>query len=208
MAGRCYTRNGVWGWSIEAQRKALADAGAYDKSREFCDELPATKAKRPAQVKPEWLTERVKLLKATGRTRGERMNLGTILALAVGEGDLVSCVVALAARRDTIFAADSGLTFGPEYPPEVIDAAVQDWQRAKKDAQTRPGRAEGNRVAADKRRAETMQKLKPARPLWRDRSPKRLTVAQIEAQVGLSGKTLYSELGRRPAVRKKGKTDE
>ena len=198
----------MWGWSIEAQRKALADADAYDPAREFCDELAATKAKRPAQVKPEWLEQRAVMLKRTGRTRGERVNLGTALALAVGEGDLVSCVVALAARRDTIFAADSGLSFGPEYPPDVIDAVVRDWQRAKKDAQTRPGRAEGNRVAADKLRAETMQKLKPARPLWRDRSPKRLTVAQIEERVGLSGKTLYSELGRRPAVRKKGKSDE
>lgn len=64
------------------------------------------------------------------------------------------------------------------------------------------------KAAAKKRRAETMKKLRPARPLWRDRSPKRLTVEQITEQVGLSAKTLYSELGRRPDVKKKGKSDE
>lgn len=204
-AGRCYTRNGVWGWPIEDQRKALTQAGAYNASREFCDELAATKAKRPAQVRPEWLEQRAVLLKSTGRRTGERVSFGTLLALAVGEGDLVACVVALAARRDTIFAADSGLSFGPEYPPEVIDAVVRDWQRAKKDAQTRPGRAEGNRAAADKKRAETLRKLPPARPLWRDARPSRLTGAQIAEQVGLSVKTLIQELGVRPKI-KKGKS--
>lgn len=203
--GRCYTRNGVWGWPIEAQREAMTAAGVYDPSREYCDDMAVTKAKRPAQVRPEWLEQRALLLKRTGRRTGEMVNFGTLLALAVSEGDLVACVAALAARRDTIFAADSGFTAGPEYPPDVMAAVLADWTRAKRDAQTKPGRAAGSRAAADKKRAETMRKLAPARALWRSRDPKRLTGKQIAEQVGLSEKTLYVELGARPDI-KKGKS--
>lgn len=204
-AGRCYTRNGVWGWSLEDQRAALKAASAYDSSREFCDELAATKAKRPAQVRPEWLEQRAVLLKPTARRSGERVSFGTILALAVGEGDLVTCVASLARRRDTIFAADTGFTAGPEYPPDEMKRVVDAWLAAKRDAQTKPGRAAGNRAAADKKRAETMRRLVPARPLWRSREKNRLTGAQIAAQVGLSEKTLYTELGSRP--KKKGEPE-
>ena len=198
----------MWGWSIEAQRKALADADAYDPAREFCDELAATKAKRPAQVKPEWLEQRAVMLKRTGRTRGEAVAVATLLALGVSEGDLVASLAALSARNDAVLAVDSGFLYPVGAGPKEIAEAVADWIRAKHDAQTRPGRAEGNRVAAEKRRAETMKKLRPAKPLWRDRNPKRLTVEQITEQVGLSAKTLYSELGRRPDVKKKGKSDD
>lgn len=191
----------MWGWPLEAQRKALADAGA-DLSREFCDEIAATKAKRPSFVRPEWLTQRALLLKPTGRRRGEPIHVATLLALAVSEADLVACLVAASDRGDTVRAADSGKEFALTEGPAVFQRAVEDWQRAKRDAQTKPGRLEGMRVAAERRRAETMRKLAPARALWRSAKPDRLTGEQIAERVGLSQKTLFQELGRRPDIRK------
>lgn len=202
MPGRCYVRNGVWGWSMEEQRKALADAGA-DLSREFCDELAATKAKMPGRIRPEWLVERAKLLKTTGRVRGEIVHVATLLALAVNEADLVSVLVTASGRRDTIRAADSGLEFALTEGPTVFQRAMEDWQRAKLGAQTKPGRRAGNRAAADAARARTLAKLPAARGPWRD--PDKYTAAQVAELSGLSVKTLYTELGRRP-MKRKGKS--
>lgn len=202
MAGRCYARNGVWGWSLEDQRKALAAAGA-DMTREFCDELAATKAKMPARVRPEWLTQRAELLKKTSRTRGETIHVATLLALGVNEGDLIAALTAAIARRDTVRAADSGFTFVPGASGIAFGAAVADWTRAKRDAQTKPGRRAGNRAAADAARARTLAKLTAEiKRLWRDRRPDRKTAPEVAEVAGLSVKTLYTELGRRPEKQK------
>lgn len=57
-------------------------------------------------------------------------------------------------------------------------------------------------AAAAMRREETRRKLTPeVKAHWRDKGRKRLTVAEIEELSGLSGKTLYSELGSRPQRR-------
>ena len=199
---RCYVRNGVWGWSLEAQEAALREAAVLDPAQLYRDELSANRAKKPSKIQPEWLTERAKLLRPTGRRSGGTIHIATLLALGVSEGDLVMQLAAAGARRDAVQAADSGFHYPADGGPKEIAAAVQDWLRAKRDAQTRPGRAEGNRVAAEKRRRRTLEKLPEARPLWRDAKPTRLTVEQISEQVGLSGKTLYAELGRRPDIRK------
>lgn len=198
MAGRCYTRNGVWGWSIEAQRDALAAAGA-DMSREFCDELSAARARMPARVKAEWLEQRMTALKKTSRTRGETLHVATLLALGINEADLIASIAAALARRDTVTAADSGFSIAPGAGAVEIGAAVADWTRAKRDAQTKPGRQNGNKAAADKARARTLAKLPDARKLWPLPTSK-ISTAEIAAQVGLSVKTLYTELGRRSAA--------
>lgn len=204
---RSYVRNGVWGWSIEDQRAALRAAELHDPTREYCDELAASKAKKPGTVQPEWLVQRNDyFLRKTGARRpGEVAAVATLLALGVNQTDLAKAISAALARRDTVQAADSGFSIGPGAGPAQMTAALEDWERAKKDAQTKPGRREGNRVAAEKKRAETLRKLPPARPLWRSTKPDRLTGAQIAEMVGLSEKTLFQELGRRPAV-KKGKS--
>lgn len=200
--GRSYTRNGVWGWSVEDQRAALMAAGA-DLTREFCDELPATKAKMPARVQPDWLTERAKLLQPTSRRRGETIHVATLLALGVSEADLIGCIAKAAARRDTVRAADSGFMIAPGAGAAEIGAAVADWTRAKLNAQTKPGRRAGNRAAADAARARTMAKLTAeVKRLWRDRAPDRKTTQAIAEIAGLSVKTLYTELGHRPEQRK------
>lgn len=61
-------------------------------------------------------------------------------------------------------------------------------------------------AAASKRRAETMRKTKVARPLWRDTKPSRLSAEGVAEQSGLSVKTLYAELGRRPPIKRKGQS--
>lgn len=202
MAGRCYTRNGVWGWSLEDQRKTLAAAGA-DMTREFCDELSATKAKMPGRVKPEWLEDRARLLKHTSRARGETVHVATLLAIGINEADLIASLTAALGRRDTVRAADSGFTIAPGAGAVEIGAAVADWLRAKKDAQTKPGRRAGNRAAGDAARARTLAKLPKARGPWRD--PNKYTAQQVADLCGLSVKTLYTELGRRP-MKRKGKS--
>jgi len=184
---------------LEDQRKALAQAGA-DLSREFCDELSASRAKMPARVQPMWLTERANLLKPTRRARGETIHVATMLVLGINEADLIGCLALAAAWRDTVRAADSGVTVAPGAGPVEIGAAVADWTRAKRDAQTKPGRRAGNRAAADAARARTLAKLPAARGPWRDTS--RYTAVQVAALCGLSVKTLYTELGRRPMKRK------
>ena len=201
--GRCYIRNGVWGWPIEAQEAKLREAGVLNDDQLYRDELTAARAKKPSHILPAWLIERADMLKPTHRRGGETIHVATLLALAVSEADLVSALVAASGRQATIKAIDSGLEFAlTEGRPVVFQHAVEDWQRAKRDAQTRPGRAEGNRVAAEKRRQRTLAKLPEARPLWRDARPGRMTTAQIADEVGLSQKTLFAELGRRPDIRK------
>ena len=204
-AGRCYTRNGVWGWSIEEQRAKLKSAGVYDAAREFCDELAASKARMPGRIQPDWLTQRKQLLRSTSGTRpGETIHVATLLALAVNEADLVAALVAASARRDTIRAADSGLEFALTEGPTVFQRAMEDWQRAKHDAQTKPGRREGNRKAAEAARSRTLEKLKIARPLW-GRPTKEISTEEIRDRSGLSIKTLYTELGRRGAAQERAK---
>ena len=202
--GRCYVRSGVWGWPIEAQEAKLREGGVFDEGQLYRDVLTAARSKKPSHILPAWLIERADLLKPTRRKGGETIYVATLIALAVSEADLVSALVAASARQATIRALDSGLEFALTEGPAVFQRAVEDWQRAKRDAQTRPGRRLGNETAAARRRQKTLDRLPRAKPLWRDTRPTRLTTDVIADQVGLSIKTLYAELGRRPDI-KRGK---
>ena len=106
---RCYVRNGVWGWTVEAQEQALADADLLDQRSLYRDMLKPEQAKWPGRVRPEWLTQRADLLRPTAR-RSDMIAVATLLALAVSERDLADVLAAAAAnRRATIKALDSGL---------------------------------------------------------------------------------------------------
>lgn len=200
---RTYVRNGVWGWSIEAQETALAAAGLLNRDSLYRDVLPANRAQRPAQVHAEWLIERTNLLRPTGRKNGmDTIYVATMLALGVREADLAKILAAAAERGSTIVALDSGISIAPGAGALGVSAALEDWARAKRSAQTQPGRLLGVQAAATAKRSRTMAKLPQARPLWRDTKPNRPSTDQIAELVGLSIKTLYSELGRRPAVKK------
>lgn len=194
---RCYIRNGVWAWSIERQEGTLGDL--LDRDALYQDVLSEERAKRPSRVNPEWLTERARMLRPSARKQ-DRIYVATLLAIAVSEADLVA-VLAAASERDTTIVAVTGSVTPPGDVAAVADA-VAHWRQEKEAARTEPGRLEGVRVAAEKKRARTMKAVKIARPLWRDAKTGRLTTEQIADQVGLSAKTLYSELGRRPPVRK------
>lgn len=194
---RCYIRNGVWAWSVERQEGTLGDL--LDRDALYQDVLSEERAKRPSRVNPEWLTERGRMLRPSARKQ-DRIYVATLLAIAVSEADLVA-VLAAASERDTTIVAVTG-SVTPPGDVAAVAAAVAHWRKEKEAARTEPGRLEGVRVAAEKKRARTMKAVKIARPLWRDAKAGRPTTEQIADHVGLSAKTLYSELGRRPPVRK------
>ena len=179
----------------------------------YTDELTAERAKRPAQVHPEWLVERGNLLKPTNRRGGETIAVATLLALGVGEVDLVHAVALAFARRAMIHAVDSGLVIKPDDGAAGVNAAMADWLRAKRSAQTKPGRRLGNASAAERAKARSLAKLPEARPLWK-LPTEEISSIEIGQRVGLSVKSLYKYLGRREvaqyaAVRRakrKGKT--
>lgn len=210
---RCYVRNGVWGWSIEAQLAALKAAGVLEPDKLYTDELTAARAKRPGQVRPEWLEQRAVMLKPTGRRGGEVIHVATMLALGVSEADLVDSLARAANRNAWVTDADSGFTVGPGSGMAGANDAVQAWLRAKREAQTRPGRRLGNASAAAAAKARTLAKLPAARPLWALPTEK-ISSLDIGKQVGLSVKTLYAYLGRREVAqyaakrraKRKGKT--
>lgn len=196
---RCYVRNGVWAWSVERQIKELGEL--WDADASFRDALPADRARAAGRVRPEWLVERAALLRPSGR-RSETIYVATLLVIAVTESDLVKVILAAAGRNAAIMAQDSRFTIPAHATAEVVGAAITDWQRAKMLARTTGGRLIGVEVAAERRRADTARKVKVARPLWRDRRKRRLSTEQVAEEVGLSVKTLYQELGRRPRIGK------
>lgn len=203
---RCYVRNGVWGWTIQEQLDALEKADVLHPERVYKDELSDRQAKYPARVRPEWLRQRQSLLRPSTR-RQDEIYVATLLAMAVSEADLVAVIAQAGARGAHIHAVDSGFGLACDLAtPQGIQQAVEDWQRAKASARTKPGRTAGYLAAAEKKRAETKRKLPPAKPLWRSRKPDRLTEAQIAEIVDLSPKTLHQELGRRPPIDRKGKS--
>lgn len=197
-----YVRNGVWGWPTEMQVGKLRDAGALNHGRLHHDGLRSDRAKRPSHIKAEWLTAREAMLEALPAQGGGVIYVATLLAFAVSEADLISALTTVAARQATVITLDSGLQIEPGAGIAAGKAAVDEWNRARMDARGRPGRAAGSRTAAERRRRLTLEKLAPARPLWRDITPGRLTALQIAERVGLSKKTLFVELGRRPEIGK------
>lgn len=203
---RTYRRNGVWGWSLEEQEKALTEAGKLDPNHAYKDELPEAKAKKPSFVKPEWLAGRADLLRPSGRRTGEEIAVATLPVLAPNETDLVSVIRQAGARRATITAVDSGFRLiAYQATIEDIEAAIKDWQRSKASARTKPGRTAGYLAAAEKKRSETDRKLPIAKPLWNSRKWDRPSVQEIAAVSGLSTKTLYNRLPPRPRRERKSK---
>lgn len=194
----------MWAWSVERQLKALGDL--WDADDSFRDTLTAERAKAPGRVRPEWLTERAAMLRPSGRHQDE-IHVATLLALAVSEADLVDVIAAAARRSATIIVCDADMTIPPASDANDINAAVGAWQMAKTLARSVPGRLEGVRVAAQKKRAMTLRKVCVARPLWRDTQATRLSTEQVAEAAQLSVKTLYNELGRRPRIKGRGQTD-
>ena len=202
---RCYVRNGVWGWSLEAQEKALADAGVLEPDRLYRDVLPASHAKRPAQVRPEWLVQRDALFRPTARNAPDTVYVAAMTVLGVRETDLAYALALASTRRSTVIALDSGVTVTPDAGAAGVNAAMVDWARAKRSGQTQPGRRIGTQAAAEAKKARTLAKLPEARKLWRLPSQEMATM-EIAARAGLSVKTLYSYLGRRAVAQRRRKS--
>lgn len=200
-----YIRNGVWGWPLERQTETLTSVTAADTASAvlYQDVLSAAHAKKPSHIQPEWLTRRAEMIRAMDGGAPCTIHVATLLALGASEADLIAVLTAADAMRAVVIAHDSHFEAHPGAGMQGAHAALEDWHRARRNAQSRPGRAAGNRAAAEKRRRQTLAKIKEARPLWRDTRPDRLTVEQISEKVGLSGKTLYAELRGRPAVTKR-----
>jgi hypothetical protein len=203
---RCYVRNGVWGWSLEAQEKALADAGVLEPDRLYRDVLPTSHAKRPAQVHPEWLeTRNQHLFRPTKRNVPDTVYVAAMTVLGVRETDLAHALAMASERRSTVVAVDSGVTVTPDAGAAGVNAAMADWARAKRSGQTQPGRRIGTQAAAEAKKARTLAKLPEARKLWR-LPPREMATMEVAARVGLSVKTLYSYLGRREVAQRRRKS--
>jgi hypothetical protein len=188
---------------VEDQRKALEDAGALDPSQLYQDTVRADVAKQPARVRPEMLTERTALLRATRPRQNEVIAVATPLALGVSERDLIDSLAAAGKnRKAAVLFVDSGLRIAPDDGMAAAAVAAAAWQKARQDVRTKPGRIAGNVAAAAKKLADTEKKLPAARPLWRSSRPDRLTAAQVADKVGLSVKTLYSRFRARPRVKR------
>lgn len=178
-------------------------AGKLDLDGMHQDELPAIKAKQPGRVRPEWLERRNRdLLRQTKPRPDEEIVVASPLVLGVSQADLSHAIELAWNRGATVFFADSGLSFPPDAGVAGINAAMRDWERAHEAARTKPGRTAGYIAAAIKKRERTKAAVKIARPLWHDTKRNRLTTEQIADRVKLSAKTLYQELGRRPAVKR------
>jgi hypothetical protein len=186
----------VWGWSVQDQLEALRLAEVLEADKLYTDELTAARAKRPAQVHPEWLEQRAVLLKPTGRKSGETIAVASLLAFGVDEADLVDALAQAFGRRADVLAVDSGFLIAPGDRADMMSAAIADWRRAKRDAQTKPGRRMGNTAAAEAAKMRTLAKLPVARPLWAQPS-EQISTTEIAKRSCLSVKTLYSYLGRR-----------
>jgi len=199
---RCYVRNGVWGWSVEAQEAALASAGVLERDRLYRDVLPASHSKRPAQVRPEWLVQRDALFRPTARNTPDTVYVAAMTVLGVRETDLAYALALASGRRSTVIALDSGVTVPPDGGAAAVNAAMEDWARAKRSGQTQTGRRIGVQAAAEAKKARTLAKLPEARKLWREPSDKVPTM-EIAARAGLSVKTLYAYLGRREVAQRR-----
>ena len=188
-----------WGVGMaDSKRNSRSCAREADPEADklYTDELTAARAKRPAQVHPEWLEQRSILLKPTGRKGGETIAVASLLVLGVDEADLIEALAKAAARQATVRPVDSGRDIGPSDGAAGMSAAIVDWRRAKRDAQTKPGRRLGNAAAAEKAKARSLTKLPEARALWK-LPTEEISSVEIGRRVGLSVKSLYKYLGRR-----------
>lgn len=181
----------------------MEKAGKLDLDSMHQDILPAVKAKHPGRVRAEWLERRDRdLLRQTSPRPHEEIVVASALVLGVNPPDLAGAMARAWNRGATVLFVDSGLSFPPEAGVAGINAAMADWERARESARTKPGRTAGYIAAAIKKRERTKAAVTKARPLWRDTKPSRLTAEQVSERCGISPKTLYQELGRRPPVRR------
>lgn len=193
---RCYVRNGVRGWTVEAQEQALEAAGHLDRGALFKDILKPDRAKNPGRVRPEWLTERVTFLRPSSR-RGETLVVATPLALGINERDLTKALTDASKNRNAaVLFVDSGTVIRPRDGMAGSTVAQDAWHEALKKATTKTAKIAGNVAAAAAKRRLTAEKLKIAEPLW-ELPTEEISTDEISARSKLSVKTLYNELGPR-----------
>jgi hypothetical protein len=199
---RRYVRNGVRGWTVEAQIKLLDDGGWGGDPSLFQDTLRADRAKKPSYIRAEWLIERDNFLRKTHR-RGETLVVATPLALAVSQRDLTKTLIEAAENRGaTVLFADSGLAIAPDAGMAGADAAIGAWLDALEKATKKTSKIAGNIAAAAAKRKRTAEKLKVAEPLW-PLSTDEISTEEIARRSGLSVKTLYNDLGQRSLAQAK-----
>ena len=199
---RCYVRNGVWGWTVEAQEKALADAGYLDSTALYRDTLKPALAKNPSRVRPEWLPQRVDLLRPTSR-RSDLIAVATPLALGVSERDLANVLASAGKnRRATVVFVDSGMRVEPDGGMAAAAAALEAWQTARLQSRSKTTKIAGNVAAAEAKRRITAEKMKIAEPLWPLPSDE-ISTDEIAERSGLSVKTLYEYLRERSIAQRR-----
>lgn len=162
----------------------------------FVDQLSANRARQPGFIKPEWLPQRIGLLRPTGRLEGCIIRVPTLLVLGVTVKDLLRSLTAIQARRDSVHAADSGFVFPVDASVADVGLAIEEWETAKRTATATGGRAAATQAAADAKRKRTLAGIVKIKALWGRPSDEYSTDLLVEMS-GLSLKTVYQELGPR-----------
>ena len=202
---RAYIRNGVTGWPVERQRKALADAGF---NGPIYEDALTRNQQRGRNVAA--LEQRAQMLRPTSRQDPQLILVASIRILALSPVDLTAALAAAAACRATVRALDTGLEIGPAAGAAEFAAACAAWDKARRSDQTLAGREKGRLAAEATKTAKREPRLAQARELWAKPSDE-ISVQEIAHRVGLSVATLYNHLEPRSRARrrttKKGTTD-
>lgn len=194
------------GWPVERQRQALSEAG-FDGP--IYEDVLTRAHLRGRNVMA--LPQRAEMLRPTSRLTSEVILVANIRVLALNPVDLIAALAAAVARHATVHVLDTGLKIGPDTGAAEIAVATAAWDRARRNDQTRDGRAKGNAAAVERAEKRRQTALAIARPLWGLPSDD-MSVEAIAERAGVSVGTLYTHLGRRtPAQRRakrNGESDE
>ena len=188
---RPYLRDGVPGLSLERQREMMRTVGidVTDEHMLYVDHLTkaAVKARDPASLK-----EREYVL--TPRLPGEAIYLAGLRVLGWTMSDIAHALAQAWRRKLAVYCIDIDRVFSEDTPLiEMLDA-IASAEEAHRRAAGQDRAAKATSASRKKREDRKVKKLAVARPLWHDRN---FTVPQIEAESGLSRRTLYNELGPR-----------
>lgn len=190
---RVYLRNGVPGWTLEAQEAALREAGVYRGDAIYRDELSAAAIKKRD---PSLLVQRADLLKRTGRRQAETIYVASFYCFALNAVDLLAALAQAAQRNAAVISLKPPVEVPPHPHAAVLAQAAAAFDKGRKDKQTETGRAIGQKAAAEKRKRRTADRVRVVKDDWA-RPTSEVSTAELAERAGVSVQTLYDHLGRR-----------
>ena len=164
---------------------------------------------RPKQLKgrsTDSLVERANLLQPTSRKTTETILVASPPCFAWDVRDFSGALAAAAKnRRATVIFLDTGLEVPPDAGVAVVHQAIEAFDKARRRAQTEPGRIKGWIKAVENRKADTNRRLNLIRIDWKLRQH---TTQELLQRAGKDGKpmarnTAIHHLGDRKKEQKK-----